>query len=76
MKRKILAAALVLGMCFTFAGCGGGGKDNGKTSDKEKVKETTIIGSWECEDIEVTDNGKKMKKDSVKTISGKTSPKF
>ena len=56
MKRKILAAALVLGMCFTFAGCGGGGKDNGKTSDKEKAKETTIIGSWECEDIEVTDN--------------------
>lgn len=70
MKRKILAAALVLGMCFTFAGCGGGGKDNGKTSDKEKAKETTIIGSWECEDIEVTDNGKKMKKASVKTIFG------
>lgn len=70
MKRKILAAALVLGMCFTFAGCGGGGKDNGKTSDKEKAKETTIIGSWECGDIEVTDNGKKMKKDSVKTIFG------
>ena len=42
MKRKILAAALVLGMCFTFAGCGGGGKDNGKTSDKEKAKEIIL----------------------------------
>lgn len=70
MKRKILAAALVLGMCCTFAGCGGGGKDDGKNSDKEKAKEVSIIGSWECEDIEVTDNGKKMKKDSVKTIFG------
>ena len=55
MKRKILAAVLVLAMCFAFAGCGGDSGDNVKA--KEKAKVTSITGSWECEDIEVTVNG-------------------
>lgn len=29
-----------------------------------------VLQQNKCEDIEVTDNGKKMKKDSVKTIFG------
>ena len=69
MKRKILAAVLVLAMCFAFAGCGGDSGDKDKAKEKPKV--TSITGSWECEDIEVTDNGKKVSKDTIKTMFGK-----
>ena len=69
MKRKILAAVLALAMCFAFAGCGGDGGDKDKTKEKPKV--TSITGSWECEDIEVTDNGEKVSKDTIKIMFGK-----
>ena len=69
MKRKILAAVLVLAMCFAFAGCGGDSGDKDKAKEKPKV--TSITGSWECEDIEVTDNGKKVSEDTIKTMFGK-----
>lgn len=65
MKTKILTAVLVVAMCFVFAGCGG---DKGK--DTEKTNVTSITGSWECEDIEVTDNGEALDKDTVKTLVG------
>ena len=72
MKKKIMAVFLVFAMCFAFAGCGG---DSGDSSDKskepEKAKATSIIGSWECEDIEVTDNGEKIDKETIKTMFGK-----
>ena len=69
MKRNILAAVLALAMCFAFAGCGGDGGDKDKTKEKPKV--TSITGSWECEDIEVIDNGEKVSKDTVKIMFGK-----
>lgn len=71
MKRKILAAILLLVMCFTFAGCGENTADNDNRIKKPgKIKLTSIVGSWECEDIEVTDNGEKIDKDTVKTMFG------
>lgn len=71
MKRKILAVVLIFAMCFTFAGCGG--KDGGegdKTKEPEEPKVTSIIGDWECEKVEITDNGEKMDEDTVKAMFG------
>ena len=63
MKKKIMAAILIFAMCFAFAGCGaGGGEGSDKSKEGEKAEVTSIIGSWECEDIEVTDNGEKIDK--------------
>lgn len=71
MKKKIMAAILIFAMCFAFAGCGaGGGEGSDKSKEGEKAEVTSIIGSWECEDIEVTDNGKKFDKDTIKTMFG------
>lgn len=70
MKKNILAVVLVFAMCFAFAGCGSNGSDKSKDTEKEKAKVTSITGSWECENIEVTDNGKKLDKDTVKTMFG------
>ena len=71
MKRKVLTVLLILTMCFIFAGCGENNKDKGdKAKEPEKSEVTSIVGSWECEDIEVTDNGEKLGKDTVKTMFG------
>lgn len=68
MKKKVLTVALILAMCFAFAGCGGSGDGEG---DKAKEPEiTSIIGSWECENVEVTDNGEKMDEDMIQTMFG------
>lgn len=71
MKKKIMAAILIFAMCFAFAGCGvGSGEGSDKSKEGEKAEATSIIGSWECEDIEVTDNGEKFDKDTIKTMFG------
>lgn len=71
MKKKIKAVILIFAMCFAFAGCGAGsGEGSDKSKEGEKAEATSIIGSWECEDIEVTDNGEKFDKDTIKTMFG------
>ena len=74
MKSKILVVILALAMCFAFAGCSGNSTDTGETDSKvkepEKPKVTSIIGSWECENIEVVDNGEKLDKDTVEMMFG------
>ncbi|MDO4393073.1 MAG: DUF5050 domain-containing protein [Bacillota bacterium] len=68
MKKKIVAVALTLAMCFAFTGCGG---DNGnKSKDNGEPKVTSIVGSWECEDVQVTNNGEKVGDDTVKLMFG------
>ena len=73
MTRKILVAILALAVtvCFAFVGCSKNSNDKGdKVKAPVKPEVTSIIGSWECADIEVTDNGEKIDKGTVKTMFG------
>lgn len=69
MKKKFFAVILTLVLCIAFAGCGGG-DDSKKDKKADQDQPTTIVGSWECEDIEITDNGTKLSKDEMKAMMG------
>ncbi len=64
--KKMIPLILTVLMCFTFAGCGGN-SDNKETSAE---KPTSIIGNWECDNVEITDSGKKVEKETVKSMVG------
>lgn len=66
--KKMIAVIVTLAMLLAFAGCGGDG-DN-KTEDTEKSKVTSIVGNWECDDIEMTDSGEKADEETVRTMFG------
>lgn len=75
MKSKILVSILTLAVCFAFAGCITNGNEKGDNKEDivknvEKTNVTSIIGSWECVDIEVTDNGEAIDKGMIKTMFG------
>ena len=65
MKRNILIAILALVICIALAGCG-----NDKDSGSETEKPTSIVGSWECEDIAMTFNGEKADQELIETTFG------
>lgn len=76
MKKKLFAAILMLAMCFALTACGSGdgGGDSGKTKEAEKEaareQTTSIVGTWECEAIEMTDNGDTLSGEEIKNLFG------
>lgn len=64
--KKVIPFILTILMCFTLAGCGG--NDNNKETSSEKP--TSIVGNWECDNVEITDSGKKVEKETVKSMVG------
>lgn len=69
MKNKIFALLTAIMMCFAFAGCGGADSDK-EAAGPEKAAPTSIIGDWECVDVEMTDNGETISKKDLEKMLG------
>lgn len=71
MKKILLSAVTSLVLCFSMAGCGGGGESDNDQNKTEKTEVTSIVGVWECVDMTMEDNGQKMNKEELEKLFDK-----